>query len=86
MDDKPEQAPEQKPEQSEQEIAANQQAHRESMARVAIYDALAAAKIARPTERGELARHWAVIITDLEKVVAYAHTYTLPVLIKKDPA
>lgn len=76
MDDKLEQTPEQKLEQSEQEIAANRQAMHESEARIAIYDALAAAKIARPTERGELARHWAVIITDLEKIVAYVHAYT----------
>lgn len=42
--------PEQKQELSEQEIAANQQAQRESDAHIAIFDALAAAKIARPTE------------------------------------
>ena len=36
---------------------------------------LAFLKFAKPTERSEKARHYAVAITEIEKVVAYVQTW-----------
>lgn len=46
-----------------------------SQTREAIQKALLAAKSEKPNDRSELDRRYAVIITDLEKVMAYAKTF-----------
>ena len=38
-------------------------------------DALEALKQEKPEERGELARHYAIAITELEKTIAYYRTF-----------
>lgn len=45
------------------------------MAMQMLNSALLTLMMSKPTDRTEVARYWAVTITDMEKVVAYFKTY-----------
>lgn len=55
----------------------NEQEQKQQMCHMAMIDLLRKLRDAKPEERNELARRYAVTITEMEKVLAYFWSYVM---------